>query len=175
MCRAWERGGKGRKMSSKWNLGKGRMEGGWQQVEGERLRTPLIWFESRKEKCLDLNYAAFLTGTGDWCVIPLMLGHHISACVWYGSCFSLSLLSASLSSHWITNSVIELASCVDQQPLHKQGFCWNSSKLPPQRKQHTQNWCHKNHTLKANCMHNCPPPLKKKEKRKRKADQLCKT
>lgn len=171
MWRAWERGGKGRKMSSKWNLGKGRMEGGWQQVEGERLRTPLIWFESRKEKCLDLNYAAFLTGTGDWCVIPLMLGHHISACVWYGSCFfSLSAVCLSVFSldYQQCNWVSELCG---PATAAQTCFCWNSSKLPPQRKQHTQNWYHKNHTLKANCMHNCPP-LKKK---KRKADQLCKT
>lgn len=167
MWRAWERGGKGRKMSSKWNLGKGRMEGGWQQVEGERLRTPLIWFESRKEKCLDLNYAAFLTGTGDWCVIPLMLGHHISACVWYGSCFSLSLLSASLSFHWITNSVIELASCVDQQLLHKHAFVGIH-----QNSLHNENNTRKTGVTKI--IHWKPtvcitaPPLKKKKKEKEK-------
>lgn len=108
-------------------------DGGWLTAGGGReALDPLIWFESRKEKCLGLNYAAFLTRTGDWCPIHLMPGHHICRYVWFVSCFSLPACLAASSLNFFSldyqqcNWVRELCGPVSTAQAC---FCRNPSKL----------------------------------------------
>lgn len=111
---------------------------GWRVADSrwrERGFRPFDPHLLHKEKCLGLNYAAFLTRTGDWCLVPLMLGHHISSCVWYVLCFYCSACLSASSLNFFSldyqhcNWVRELCR---PETAAQTCFCWNSSKLSAQ-------------------------------------------
>lgn len=135
MWRAWGRGGG--EMSSKWNLGKGGMEGGWQQVEGERLRT--LWFglNCAKKNVWTWIMQHFWPGLEIdarflWCLDIIWV-----VCVWCGSCCSPSAcLSVFSLDYQQCNWVSELRG---PATAAQTCFCWNSSEV--HRTTHAQSPC----------------------------------